>query len=307
MKSSSLLAVLATLGALGCSSSESTSKTAPSTNDPLTGGSGFGSTADNGGGVDPASASCSDEAKLVYVLSLEGDLYSFAPADKKFTKIGPLSCSGGGDNDAAQLVPISMAVDRNAIAWVNMRDASNTTSSTGFMFKVDTKNAACTPTKISGGMGGMGFSTNNASTTDETLFVVGDGLMKVDFTNEQFVKVSDFLEPVDMELTGTGDGRLYGFLISSPLELAAIDKTTTAYTNRVNLAKVQTPLAPMFAFTFWGGDFYFYTATDYTNASTTDVSRYSPTDGSVSTYMSNIGFHIVGAGVSTCAPTTQPK
>jgi hypothetical protein len=35
------------------------------------------------------------------------------------------------------------------------------------------------------------------------------------------------------------------------------------------------------------------------------VSRYRPSDKSLdAAYMTNIGFHIVGAGVSTCAPTT---
>jgi hypothetical protein len=67
-------------------------------------------------------------------------------------------------------------------------------------------------------------------------------------------------------------------------------------------------MGPMFAFSFWGGDFYFYTATSTAANKTTNVTRYSPKDGAIDkAYMQNIGFHIVGAGVSTCAPTTQPK
>ena len=65
----------------------------------------------------------------------------------------------------------------------------------------------------------------------------------------------------------------------------------------------------MFAFSFWGGDFFFYTATSEAPDSTTTVARFSPTTGDLDTaYMTDIGFHITGAGVSTCAPTScAPK
>ena len=70
------------------------------------------------------------------------------------------------------------------------------------------------------------MTTNDAQSEDETLYVVGDGLMKVDIANEKFVKVSDFIQPVDMELTGTGDGRLFGqerlmgyFIFLQPLHI----------------------------------------------------------------------------------------
>lgn len=253
---------------------------------------------------------CSDEAKLVYVLSLEGDLYSFQPAQKKFTKVGALNCKSG----SAKFMPISMAVDRNAVAWVNMREDSPFATE-GVMFKVDTKTAACTETNIRGSMGGMGFSINEGTTDKETLFVIGNGvtpnkpgLSRVDFTGEKFVPVADLPELIDLELTGTGDGRLYGFLIDQPLKLVKIDKKSSAYSDRVTLANVQIPRAPMFAFSFWGGDFYFYTATDPAASKTTTVSRYRPSDKSIDTsYMTSIGFHIVGAGVSTCAPTSAPN
>jgi hypothetical protein len=248
---------------------------------------------------------CSDAAKLVYVLSLEGDLYSFAPADKKFTKVGPLTCLQGG------LETISMAVDRNAIAWVNLRDGLSGDT----LYKVDTKDASCTPSQITGNFGGMGFSTNAGSTDQETLFIVSNGVTpgaagidRVDFAAQKVVPIGDLTEQVDLELTGTGDGRLYGFLIDSPLAIAQVDKSTLVYSNRKTLPTVQTPQAPMFAFSFWGGDFYVYTATSTSASKTTDVARYRPSDGSVDpSYMTNIGFHIVGAGVSTCAPTVSPN
>jgi len=268
------------------------------------------------GGFGPAEAGsapadgCSDDAKLVYVLSMEGDIYSFAPADKKFTKVGPLDCAQGG----VPLVPIAMAVDRDAIAWVNMRE-DTLIPGPDTLYKFDTKTAACSASGVKGPLGGMGFSTNEASTDEETLFVVGQGsaqsklgLNHVDFASESIVRGPDLKSTVDLELTGTGDGKLYAFLIDNPLELAEVDKTSGTLSGHVTLTGVRRPQSPMFAFSFWGGDFYFYTATDPSPSKTTTVARYRPSDGSIDPeYMTDIGFHIVGAGVSTCAPVVAPK
>jgi hypothetical protein len=66
---------------------------------------------------------------------------------------------------------------------------------------------------------------------------------------------------------------------------------------------VQCPQA--WAFSFWGGDFYLYTSPDGTTDST--VTHYTTGDGGIDTsYVNDTGMVIVGAGVSTCAPTTQP-
>jgi hypothetical protein len=58
------------------------------------------------------------------------------------------------------------------------------------------------------------------------------------------------------------------------------------------------------AFSFWGGHFYLYTS----QGAGTTVTDYNPNSGSVDlNFMPNIGFDIVGAGVSTCAPTIAPQ
>ena len=98
---------------------------------------------------------CDDAAKLVYVLSLEGDLYSFAPADKKFTKLGAIDCGSNFTNWST----ISMAVDRNAVAWVNLRSDTDDTLG-NVLVKYDINKKTCTPTQINGAIGGMAFSTN---------------------------------------------------------------------------------------------------------------------------------------------------
>ena len=77
---------------------------------PGAGGAGGGLFTTGGGpGAGGGPDGCSEEAKLIYVLSDENELYSFKPDDKLFTLIGTLGCQ-------TSMSPNSMAVDRNATA-----------------------------------------------------------------------------------------------------------------------------------------------------------------------------------------------
>jgi hypothetical protein len=105
------------------------------------------------------------------------------------------------------------------------------------------------------------------------------------------------------------DARLFGFFTTSPVQVAEIDKINKpgAILETTKLPAVETPAA--WAFSFRGGDFYLYTAPDpnVDPTRTTNVSRYRPSDGTTDpSYMTNLGFTIVGAGVSTCAPVAPP-
>jgi hypothetical protein len=273
-----------------------------------------GSSGATGGGSD-----CSDAAKLIYVLSTDNDLYSFNPPQKVFKKIGPLGCN-------TPMLPNSMAVDRNAVAYVNYVETDPFSGDTaGAVFKVSTADASCKSTPIKLGDGwfrlGMGFSSDSVQGTSEQLFITGTGntigsgsspgLGRIDLTASTVVPVGQFtgqLSGQNAELTGTGDARLFGFFTTSPVEVAELDKKSGAVVSTKKLPQVETPAA--WAFSFWGGDFYLYTAPDMaTNPGrTTNVSRYRPSDGTTDpAYMTNIGFTIVGAGVSTCAPVEPPK
>jgi hypothetical protein len=115
-------------------------------------------------------------------------------------------------------------------------------------------------------------------------------------------KLGDFsgdLQGKGAELTGTGDGRLFGFFTTQPnAKLAEIDKTSGATSNETTLTGVNTGTA--WAFSFWGGDFWFYTSF---GGPSTVTRKQSSTDGNLSTAKDDVGgFRIVGAGVSTCAP-----
>jgi hypothetical protein len=78
-----------------------------------------------------------------------------------------------------------------------------------------------------------------------------------------------------------------------------IDKDTAAVTTLAPLPGIV--FGGGWAFAFWGGDFYTFTAPGGTNSSSI-VNRYRPSDGSIVQVATTPGLTIVGAGVSTCAP-----
>jgi hypothetical protein len=265
---------------------------------------GFGTQTDAGASSSVAGQDgCSEAAKLVYVVSAENDLYSFQPQALAFAKIGRLSCPTSES-------PNSMAVDRAGNAWVNFSEGS--------LFKVSTKDASCTATPFQKGQSGfkrfgMAFASDAAGGTSETLYVVGisdlttgKGLAKIDLTTFKLTTVGDFsgsLKGQGAELTGTGDAKLYGFFTTLPASLAEIDKASGATSGVKKLDGVTTGDA--WAFSFWGGDFWFYTAL----GGPSRVTRLAASgDGSLKVVKPDVGgFRIVGAGVSTCAPTAPPR
>lgn len=249
-------------------------------------------------------AGCSDAAKLVYVVSDVNELFSYNPGAGTFAKIGELNCPSNG------ATPNSMAVDRSGTAWVNFSD--------GGLYKVSTADASCQATTYQKQQGGfvrfgMAFATDSATSDKETLYVVGiegtlagKGLGKIDLTSMTLTKLGDFsgdLQGQGAELTGTGDGRLFGFFTTQPnATLAQIDKSTGATSKEMPLDGVNTGTA--WAFSFWGGDFWFYTSD---GGPSTVTRQQASTNGNLSVATNDVGgFRIVGAGVSTCAPTTPP-
>jgi hypothetical protein len=263
-----------------------------------------------------AAANCSEAAQLVYVLSDQNDLYSFRPNLRRFTRIGALGCPRSAGS------PNSMAIDRDAVAWVNYVQGG-LGDSAGAIYRVNTADASCSsaaPIRMPAGWYrlGMGFSTVSADDTAENLFVAGtadplgggsQGLGSVETGRGLLHIIGNFsgaFRGQSAELTGTGDGRLFGFFTTTPVQVAQLDRATGAVLDATPLPGVETPQA--WAFSFWGGDFYLYTAPSAAlSGRTTNVTRYRPSDGSIDArYMTDIGFRIVGAGVSTCAPIAPP-
>jgi hypothetical protein len=286
------------------------------------GGGGNGGSGGGGGGGgsgDGGSDGCAASAKLVYVIDQNGTLSSFLPnqtdvTQSTFTTVGKLNCPASpGAN------PFSMSVDRSGTAWVEYVDVNPLTGS--FMgaqlFKVSTTDASCTATSYTAPQQGfdefgMGFVSNSSGSTDETLFIAGggvpDALGNTPATNLGTLDVGTLMITKGAmlngrpELTGTGDAKLWAFFpdATNP-RVTQLDKNsgqeimTFPVTGAAGM-----PMA--WAFAFYGGDYWVFLqrAMD----SSTIVYRVKGADGSVTT-APQPGRTIVGAGVSTCAPT-QP-
>jgi hypothetical protein len=251
---------------------------------------------------------CASGTQLVYVASEERELYSFDPTLATFSLIGSIDCANG-------VYVNSMAVDRSGNAWVNYGDGS--------LWESSTQKGGCTSTTFLPNQGGvalfgMGFSTASASSTTETLFIddlSGGGLGMIDLTTMTLARFGPFpgaLSNRTCELTGTGDGRLFGFFAGSIYDDASaaavmgLDPSTELATQQWPLATIDT--GSDWAFAFWGGDFYLFTADKYDQYNPyTTVTRFDPTDGSLTIVAANIGFRVVGASSSTCAPTSPTQ
>jgi hypothetical protein len=262
---------------------------------------------------DGATTDCAVGADLVYVVSEERVLYSFDPGKNLVNPVGSVDCASG-------VYANSMAVARNGDAYINFGDGS--------LWRTSTATGGCFPTGyVAGqkgvGLFGMGFSAKAAGSSAEQLFIddlgingnPGNGLGYIDLstmTLQLFGPLAGSLAGRSAELTGTGDARLFGFFEGSPFDDAGsaavvqIDPNSEGAVTTYTLPTVDT--GSDWAFSFWGGDFFLYTADKYNaNMPFTVITRFRPSDGSVTVVDPDLGFRIVGAGSSTCAPLTSTQ
>jgi hypothetical protein len=248
---------------------------------------------------------CTEATELVYVVDQDKNFYSFdplAPAGSAFQQIGtgPLTCAPGQ--------PFSMAVGRDGYAYILYVGvlAGNCIG----INKVDIETGEClglipfTCNTEGFATFGMGYVTDGPSTTDEKLYI-GNALDPAQFgtldVTTGAVSVIGNLASAGPEFTGNGLGELWGFFPSATTPtVAQIDKATgAAITGEVFPLSGLTNDANAWAFAHWGGDYYIFYKT-FTDGST---NVYKLHDGVMTTHIANTGKYIVGAGVSTCAPT----
>lgn len=244
---------------------------------------------------------CADRNKQIYVLSAnDKSIYRFNPIELTFTRLGRPNCG-------ARSGMYSMAVDRRGFAWIEYGE--------GRVFKVNLEDMSCTDSGFRRdasefGLFGMGFAKNDGDTSTgvnagETLWVIGAALARLDTTTLELSLVGKG-GLGRAELSGTGTGALWAFL-STGGRVALLDKTTGEpqkifQTGIGNLSS--------WAFAAWGGDLWLFSTPvrDYNpwDIVTSTVTKYSPATDETTTLMENVGLDIVGAGVSTCAPTEPP-
>ncbi len=245
-------------------------------------------------GEDPAPEDdCTETSDLIYVLDKDTSALSlFDPSTLTLSQLGVLDCDTWSS-------PASMGVARDGVAYVRMSDKE--------VFEVDLATLDCTSTAYSDrstgfGSFGMGFATESASTWRDQLFVANARqLGLLDPSTWQITTLGTL--PSQAELTGTGAGELFGVLpLESPLTVVELDQSSGAVLSTIsvgttlNIANLDT-----FAFAAWDGEFYLFVRY-YGMGNTTEVHRIER-DGSITRVVSELGINVVGAGVSTCAPS----
>jgi hypothetical protein len=261
------------------------------------GGSGSGSGNQDG---------CSDAAKLVYVVDSNNKLSTWDGATKTFTDLGTLSCPA-----MAGATPFSMAVDRTANAYVLYSSSE--------VMRVDTQTLQCTKLNYTVQqqqvLFGMGFSTNEVGGSADTLFIAGGpnagaaattNLATLDPNTMQVAPLGTITG--NPELTGTGNAELWGFFpAASGTRIEKVNKMTGAPLQTFGNLNALNGMPAAWAFAFWGGDFWVFLAKVppglFDPPEFTTVYQFDATNGTLKGMTPTNNRTIVGAGVSTCAPT----
>jgi hypothetical protein len=268
-------------------------------------------------------ACSADGVDLIYVVDDDNNLLSFDPRNvgtptNPFSMIGRLNCPAGTALDGSgPATPFSMAIDRDATAWVLY--------SSGRIFNVSTQNAACTATSFTaqqnvGGqqwdLFGMGYVTDTAGGDTEKLWIgggdadasVGGSLGWLTPGSLAVNRVGPLPTNAENspELTGLGDATLWGFYPGvTNAFVQQIDKTTGGGMGpQLTIQNGLGGQVRAWAFAQWGGKFYIFVTTQQgilgtLNSTVRSIDRAS---GVSMTLMENLPNIIVGAGVSTCAP-----
>ncbi|MBI5611178.1 MAG: hypothetical protein HY902_20055 [Deltaproteobacteria bacterium] len=255
-----------------------------------------------------ASDQCPERAKIIYVVTKGNQLLSFSPDTLQFKLVGTLGCPAGVGN-----TPFSMAVDRKANAYVLYQSF---TSGAG-VFKVSTLDASCTGTAYQPNLNGfevfgMGFSSDAPAIADETLWIGGTKALSfqagpcklgtLDVATLKTKAVATIPAAYGCpDLTGNGQAQLFGFFPNAnPPAVGQIDKQTAQITKNWPLpASLATTEA--WAFAQWGGKLWLFAKTSAEINSS--VWSLDPLTGITTKALNNIGHVVVGAGVSSCAPT----
>lgn len=271
------------------------------------------SAADSAGpdaGGDAATDACPERAKIVYVVTSSKQLLSFTPDTLAFKPVGTLACPGASTSQ-----PFSMAVDRQANAYVLYSTALGQGAG---VYKVSTLDASCQATPYQVGVQGfelfgMGFSADSPALPDEHLWIGGTswagfntGSCKLGTLDTQSYQPQlAAMLPAGMgcpEVSGNGNAELFGFFPNAtPPTVGRVHKTTGKLTSSWPLPAQAFKNIEAWAFAQWGGLLWLFFKT--ADGSSSSVWTLNPQDGAVKMVVASTGLKIVGAGVSSCAPS----
>lgn len=227
-------------------------------------GSGTAADASSSSTGDNLSCECAPGTELVYVVSDDGELWSYDPVAAEFALVGPLACGG--------FRPYSMAIGRDGRARLLLLDDIPHAVIAKGLFSVDINDPsdcqAVPYTEGLFGVFGMSFVDNPPPSTCEQLFVhsysgqgpfaEGPGIGMLGALDDggalQVIGSTDF---DGAELAGTSQGRLFSLAGTDPVKLVEYDRESAEELDRLDVVGVNKTSASAMA--FYGGDFYLFT------------------------------------------------
>ncbi len=242
------------------------------------------------------------DAELIYVVDSQNRLSSFDPRKlpgNALHLVGRLRCTSSS-------TPNSMAIDRKGVAWLGYQN--------GKIYRASIIDAKCDPAgwKPAGEatrVFGMGYVTKGPRTEEELLFVAGGvddpdyKLATIDTEQKTWNRVARLSIHSHPELTGTSEGKLYGYYPTPGRGFVQeIDRTKGTAVGPVWKLPDSGGRVDSYAFAHYGGVFYVFTSVD---GGTSSVHAIDKKTGTVKLVDRDVGYEIVGAGVSTCAPLLE--
>ena len=236
---------------------------------------------------------CTETSDLIYTVDRDSqEMFIFDPVNATFSSLGTLPCDDWGwEGD-----PGSMGVSRNGYAYVRY--------SGGTLYEIDLTDLSCNEGNFSShnfGAYGMGYATNHQNTWQDQLYIANsNNIASLDVNSGQYSVIGQM--PSQSELTGNANGELWAFLpLEQPAKLVQVNKNNGDIIESLSITSFSLQDLDTFAFAYWGGDFYLFVRTLGMGQST-NVYRVER-DGTQTLILEDSGLNIVGAGVSTCAPT----
>jgi hypothetical protein len=265
------------------------------------------------GGITPPPG-CDNTTEPIYLLTTPespgplGSLHVLDPVSKQITLFGTLVCPLPTASSLG-ILPNTMTMARDGTLWVSAVEPASEQFD-GYVYKVNPADLSCTLTDITilqdWSQLMMGFVYEGEK---ETLYVhgvdggvtgEGQGLGRIDFETNTLVPIGPLGAPLTdafCELTGIGNERLFAFCRTAPMQLAELEPSTAEVLTIKGFPEIDGPLPSGWAMTFWGGDFYLFTA----NIAAVRASRFRPKDGSFEVdYIPEMPFVTIGAATHPC-------
>jgi hypothetical protein len=242
------------------------------------------------------------DVELIYVVDNKANLFRFDPRKlpgEPFHRVATLSC-----NPSSSLN--SMAVDRAGIAWLGYHDGKLHRAS---IIDGHCSTGGAAPSGAPSAFG-MGFVSDGPKATTEKLFVAGSqgqaktlATLDTSTTPATWNRVAAIPSATEHpELTGTGDGRLFGYFPSPGRGFVQeLDRTTAKPIGTRWTLDGGTDRVTAYAFAHWGGVFYVFSTAGDNSA----VHAIHMKTGKQELIRQDLPRVIVGAGVSTCAPLLE--